>query len=211
MHQLWQKQELSHYFWVKLQSNLRCFLKNLHNWQEFYTTAGHTGRAKYQLWKHKECSYWKYIFYVVCVYLIFSAAPTTRTGLLNSCFTPRATTESPQSVNTTFGRLTKITSTNKTNNEEVFVISTSDLYRLSVCVRLCCFMDLNRCISSKVIVISFAWSPITVDEKQLFKFATALTPTEQNKQTRTQNKSLILMKFCILYPFLDNSPLNDGC
>ena len=50
MHQLWQKQELSHYFWVKLQSNLRCFLKNLHDWQEFYTTAGHTGRAKYQLW-----------------------------------------------------------------------------------------------------------------------------------------------------------------
>ena len=38
-----------------------------------------------------------------------SAALTTRTGLLNSCFTPRATTRSPQSVNTTFGRLTKIT------------------------------------------------------------------------------------------------------
>ena len=32
-----------------------------------------------------------------------SAAPKTRTGLLNSCITPRATTESPQSVKTTFG------------------------------------------------------------------------------------------------------------
>ena len=53
MHQLWQKQKLSHYFWVKFQSNLRCFLKNLHDWQKFYTTAGRTGRAKYQLWKYK--------------------------------------------------------------------------------------------------------------------------------------------------------------
>ena len=49
MHQLWQKEELSHYFWVKFQSNLRCFMKNLHDWQEFYTTAGRSGRAKYQL------------------------------------------------------------------------------------------------------------------------------------------------------------------
>ena len=32
-----------------------------------------------------------------------SAAPTTRTGLLNSCFTPRATTESPHCAKTTFG------------------------------------------------------------------------------------------------------------
>ena len=28
---------------------LHCFLKNLHSWQEFYMTAGRTGRAKYQL------------------------------------------------------------------------------------------------------------------------------------------------------------------
>ena len=49
MHQLWQKEELSHYFWVKFKSNLRCFVKNLHDWQEFYTTAGRSGRAKYQL------------------------------------------------------------------------------------------------------------------------------------------------------------------
>ena len=26
------------------------FSENLHDWQEFYTTTGHTGRAKYQLW-----------------------------------------------------------------------------------------------------------------------------------------------------------------
>ena len=29
--------------------SLRCFLKNLHSRHEFYTTAGRTGRAKYQL------------------------------------------------------------------------------------------------------------------------------------------------------------------
>ena len=34
---------------VKFLRCLRCFLKNLHGWQEFYTTAGRTGRAKYQL------------------------------------------------------------------------------------------------------------------------------------------------------------------
>ena len=26
------------------------FVKKFHDWQEFYTTAGDTGRAKYQLW-----------------------------------------------------------------------------------------------------------------------------------------------------------------
>ena len=74
MHQLWQKQELSHYFWVKLQSNLRCFLKNLHDWQEFYTTAGHTGRAKYQLWM--EAPLWLRLIYALahclCVNVVCS-------------------------------------------------------------------------------------------------------------------------------------------
>ena len=37
------------FFLVKLLISLRCFLENLHHWQEFYTTAGRTGRAKYQL------------------------------------------------------------------------------------------------------------------------------------------------------------------
>ena len=34
---------------VNFQRSSRCFLTNLHGWQEFYTTAGRTGRAKYQL------------------------------------------------------------------------------------------------------------------------------------------------------------------
>ena len=38
------------FFLVKLLRSWGCFLKNLHEWQEFYTTAGRTGRAKYQLW-----------------------------------------------------------------------------------------------------------------------------------------------------------------
>ena len=50
MHQLWLKQEPWTFFLVKLLISLRCFLENLHHWQEFYTTAGRTGRAKYQLW-----------------------------------------------------------------------------------------------------------------------------------------------------------------
>ena len=47
MHQLWLNQELWPYFGVKLLYILRCFLTNLPDWQEFYTTAG---RAKYQFW-----------------------------------------------------------------------------------------------------------------------------------------------------------------
>ena len=39
-------------FGVKFQRSSRSFLKNLHGWQEFYTTAGRTGRAKYQLCLH---------------------------------------------------------------------------------------------------------------------------------------------------------------
>ena len=50
MHQLWLNQELWPYFGVKLLCILRCFLTNLPDWQEFYTTAGRTGHAKYQLW-----------------------------------------------------------------------------------------------------------------------------------------------------------------
>ena len=50
MHQLWLNQEPWTFFLVKLLNSLRCFLENLHHWQEFYTTAGRTGRAKYQLW-----------------------------------------------------------------------------------------------------------------------------------------------------------------
>ena len=43
------KTRTMNFFLVKLLSSLRCFLKNLHHKQEFYTTAGRTGRAKYQL------------------------------------------------------------------------------------------------------------------------------------------------------------------
>ena len=42
------KTRTMNFFQVKLLRSLRCFLKNLHHWQEFYTTAGRTGRAKYQ-------------------------------------------------------------------------------------------------------------------------------------------------------------------
>ena len=50
-------------FLGKFQRSLHCFLKNLHGWQEFYTTAGRTGRAKYQLCAQKaqnliETMYW---------------------------------------------------------------------------------------------------------------------------------------------------------
>ena len=49
-------------FQVKFQRSSRSFLKNLHGWQEFYTTAG---RAKYQL-----CQEWaskQYICSSVCM------------------------------------------------------------------------------------------------------------------------------------------------
>ena len=39
------------FFPLRLLRSLRCFLKNLHEWQKFYTTAGRTGHAKYQLWR----------------------------------------------------------------------------------------------------------------------------------------------------------------
>ena len=45
------KTRTMNFFQVKLLRSLRCFLKNLHHKQEFYTTAGRTGRAKYQLCK----------------------------------------------------------------------------------------------------------------------------------------------------------------
>ena len=47
------------FFPLRLLRSLRCFLKNLHDWQKFYTTAGRTGRAKYQLWVGRVKSCWK--------------------------------------------------------------------------------------------------------------------------------------------------------
>ena len=37
-------------FWVTFKINWCCFLKNLRSSQDFYTTTGRSGRAKYQLW-----------------------------------------------------------------------------------------------------------------------------------------------------------------
>ena len=42
--------ELSPNLWVRLKSFLRYFPRNLRSWQDFYATAGRSGRAKYQLW-----------------------------------------------------------------------------------------------------------------------------------------------------------------